>query len=731
MPYDRFMIAPINSGLQSDLKSYLIPDDAFASLNNAYVFRSRVRKRFGSKPMNTSVDPDIWQLHTRLRISLGVIAAGTHTLAGNVPGVVYGQGQTFSIGDQILIVNNAAAGLNNVLNNVVPAMTTATYDNTTGAYNFVFSNADYDGVTVYFYPSTPVMGFITYDLAQLNNNPTYAFDTQFAYQYAAGAWNRLGNARWSGTDSKFFWGVTWHGVTDNSNILFVTNFNQPDLIKYYDGAIWANLRPRISAAVGDTLDSCRILMVFKNRLIAFNTIENIGGINNYVNRARWCWNGDPLNATAWRADLPGHGDWLDAPTKEQIITAQILKDRLIVYFESSTWEFVYTGNEILPFRWQQINTELGCDSTFSQVPFDKVVLGVGNVGIMACNGANVERIDEKIPDLVFQIENGGGGPLRTAGIRDYFVEMVYWAYTSNINGASLTDPMFPNKVLVYNYRTGSWALNDDSITAFGYFYQLDGETWGTMGEEWGNVTDPWNSGLLSKNVKQIIAGNQEGFTFIIDVDNTRNSLSLQITDINIATTTFTVMDHNLNDGDYILIESALGTTGINNLIFQVVNPTRHTFKLVDCNPVGVYTGGGTITRVSVIDILTKQYNLYLDKGRNAFIAKVDFLVDREPYGQLTVKCYPSYSPEDLVNDGIANASILGTSVLELTPYTTIPLEASQEQFWHPVYFQSEGESVQFRLSLSDNQIRNPSYAFSDFQLNAFTIYAMPTTSRLQ
>ena len=57
-------------------------------------------------------------------------------------------------------------------------------------------------------------------------------------------------------------------------------------------------------------------------------------------------------------DLPGFGNAIDAATQEAIVSAEFLKDRLIVYFERSTWELVYTGNQIYPFTWQKINTEL-------------------------------------------------------------------------------------------------------------------------------------------------------------------------------------------------------------------------------------------------------------------------------------------------------------------------------------------------------------------------------------
>lgn len=39
MAFDRFLIAPMQSGLQTNLRPWLIQDDAFSQLNNAYLFR--------------------------------------------------------------------------------------------------------------------------------------------------------------------------------------------------------------------------------------------------------------------------------------------------------------------------------------------------------------------------------------------------------------------------------------------------------------------------------------------------------------------------------------------------------------------------------------------------------------------------------------------------------------------------------------------------------------------
>src|SRR5690606_1512380 len=135
----------------------------------------------------------------------------------------------------------------------------------------------------------------------------------------------------------------------------------------------------------------------------------------------------PLDTNAWNPNATD-ANFVDATTTESIVTVEFVKVRLIVYFERSTWEVVYTSNYLYPFLWQKINTQLGVESTFAIVPFDTVAIGVGNVGIHACTGANVDRIDEKIPDAVYAIHNTESGVERVYGIRDYYVEMVYWTF---------------------------------------------------------------------------------------------------------------------------------------------------------------------------------------------------------------------------------------------------------------------------------------------------------------
>jgi len=755
---DRFFIGPYNSGLVRDKKPFLIPDEAFETLRNVYVFRDRVKKRFGSRVMNGSVDPTVQQLYSRFRVKLnnlyGNPAAtnGAGDFTGTVPVsapltpiATPAIGQLFSVGDDIFTVN--------ALGNPAALLSTGagagTFDTTTGA--LVITGAS-PATDVYYYPALPVMGLITRDNNAINNEDVIGFDTCFAYQYSGIAWERLDPAYyWTGTNSDFFWGENWRGNLPQERALFVTNYTAADGMAYLDPttSTFTQLAPYyINEGPGPLhfqVVSARIIVPFQGRLVLLNTIEQVAaGDATFRNRARWSQNGNPLevgnpaiaNDGGWLEPprVFGRGDHLDAPTSEAIVSASILKDRLIVYFERSTWELVYTSNQVLPFVWQTINIELGAESTFSVVPFDKALLGIGDVGVHSCNGANVDRIDEKIPDYVFELQNINQGPERVYGVRDYSTEMVYWAVAVE---TSQVPTIYPNQVLVYNYRNGSWAINDDSITCFGQ-YQFDTTLrWNSTYTSWEDSSFSWNSGLNNALSRNIIAGNQQGFTFIIDNDinqTSTNAHALSVTDITEAgyIAVLTIVDHNLTLGDFILVDYLQADNDpnntieqVNNRIYQVAPNSKDEIAIqVETNfdPGAVYLGGGTVRRVSQIYLKTKQYNFYLDQGVSFTINKIDFLVDKAPSGQVTVNTYTNSASI------IADASILTTAAYSAT---YAPMEQWQESVWHTLYPNAHGSFLQFEITVDDEQILDRFIADADFVLNAMVISSSVTASRLQ
>lgn len=733
---DRFLIGPMNSGLETDLKPFVIADDAYARLDNAYIFRGRIRKRFGSRYLNSQQG----QLNSRLRVQVGTLAAPISP----VPGNKFNIGQMFSVGpDTFTVWQNGAMLSSNPLAN-------GTFNTATGAFTIV--DPSQPGITpIYWYPSEPVMGIVRYEVVDSLTDPTIAFDTQFSYQYAGGAWVNLPSVPpaglWTGSNSQFFWTTTWIGITPDIRLLFVVNNNAADQIQYWNNVAWTRLLPQIDATP-NFLFTAKIVVVFKGRLVFLNTSEgpNLAGARQFTNRARWSVYGDPTGVNAFRQDIPGQGNFIDAATLEDIVSAQFIKDRLIVFFEKSTWEFAYTGNQVQPFTWQKLNTELGAEATFSSVPFDKVILTIGNVGIHACNGVNVERIDNKIPDTVFDIHTGTSAVERVAGIRDYFVEQVYWTFP-NVN-ADINSSTFPNKVLVYNYKTGSWAFNDDSITAFGYFYADDSSaiSWDSL-ISWDTDTT-WSSGISQPQAQLVIAGNQEGYTFIVDAQETSNAFALQLTNLTLDMdddVICTVINHNMNTGDFVKLQD------LNGLIFvELPLPPFEIVEIIDANSFiilspliaaaleagQIYAGGGTVARASRIDILTKQFNPYMKQGRNVYLSKVDFLIDRTEQGEIAVDFLVGTANDSisLTQAGIDNGVLLGNGVLTTAPYPISPFntyEQQQDQLWHPVYFQADGLTVQLRIYLNDDQMQDNDIVDSPFQLHMMILNTQRTSYRPQ
>lgn len=758
MPWDKFLIAPITQGQQTNVKPWLIMDDAFVNLRNVFTWRGRIRKRFGGRVMNGSKSSATQQQFTRLRINVATTAAVSGDLVATVmPGAVWKIGQIFSVGNTYFTVYQAAGAT------LTTGAATATFDTATGTL-VITGNTENPSTAVFFYPAEPVMCLGTYDVSDSSDEVLIAFDTQFAYEFTyATGWNIAGpippaanSGLWdqaSNQNADFHWVANYRGTNSYDFLMFVTNNRTLNVgtnangIKYWDGTNWTTLSTAATMPINgnanpDYIDTCKLILPFKNRLCLFNTTEQIWNGAAYVartfrNRVRFSQNGSPIATDAWREDISGKGDFLDAPVKESILSAEFLKDRLIVYFEASTWELVYTGNEILPFQWQQINTELGAESMNSIIPFDKAVLGFGNNGIHDCNGINVTRIDQMIPDTIFDVNNANSGIDRVAGIRDYWVQMVYWTYNANQEQTNFNQK-YPNRVLVYDYIQGTWAYNDDSITAFGnYQYQQD-LTWADIESQWLEMNEVWDDPSFNDRFKSVIAGNQEGFTFIVDNDRNNNCMSLSITNITYVANvvTFTCVDHNLTDDSFVYLsnitDSGVGAnlgTIFNGNIFQVNTTTADEFEVIlqvpTPNPVGTYTGGGTVQRVSALQITSKQYNFYNKIGQQVALQKIDFYVDNSRTGEISMAIGVSSADFDLVIDAQTNGTLLGNNVLTTSPYPTKPLETQQDRFWHTLYFNASGENFQLSLAFSEEQITDPDIAFADFQLNAFIFYVMP------
>jgi hypothetical protein len=737
-----FAIVDLRDGARRDATPFLLNNDAFPVLENAYLFRGRIERR----SCTTAVGND-----GRLKGTPGVTnGAGVITLldgpsTGGIPtGVV-----SFLINGDTLTDPGGASPV--VL--LTTGVTTGTLDRATGVLT---TNAA--GATVVYFPSRPVMGLTVLEQAAINDELLMAYDTRYSYLFDQGtnefifqntfANNAANQFVWTGTNTDFFWTTNYRSAywaTNNIAGFHAAQTASPlaegDGIRWYGtitGAAptsgWRNFNPPITAT--EFLNGGLIILPYKDRLVVLNTLEgvNLAGTTRFPQRARWSQNGTPFysafpdgqsaQADAWRSDIVGKGGFIDAPTAEVIVSAEFVKDTLIVYFERSTWQLVYTGNETLPFVWQKINTELGCESTFSKVPFDRGVFAVGNYGIITCDSVNVLRIDQKIPDEVFQIQNKNDGVKRIYGIRDYNAQLVYWTYpilSDEDKQATTYDLTYPNQVLVYNYLDGSWAEFDDCFTCFGFWQRFSDVTWAQLNRSWESSNFSWNSGVLQARYPDVIAGNQRGFVFVFSqLQNLgQNAPSIPISDINPATRLITAPDHNFMNNDYVLITGVQGTTGINNVIYKVTQATASTFILDTGTFVTAYTGGGLITHIPNILIQTKEFNPYYQNGDSVRVNYIDILIDRTTDGQFDCEFYSNSQTSVPLRLPTELATVL------TSPEPSPSYSSNQARIWHRIYTNTFGSFFQNEFVMNDTQMKDIDITTSNIRIHALIYYISP------
>ena len=682
MTYSPLTISGFKAGLTQQREEFLLPDDAYPVLENAYVWREQLVQKSGVQLLGrlqrnivnnlglgntndssisfTTTFADILTTlgftETNAEIVPGSVVI---TVTGSAAGTLTDQGNGFFVGTGFL--KGGTTPVTSTINYVTGALTIVVTQ--TGRAPSPIS------ITFSYAPGLPVMGARTKEEQSSATDISIFFDQVYAYIFdetvlAFEEW--IPGITWSGTDYQFFWTTNyWVGV-GNTKIFWATNGSgangaAADPIRYTNGTAWIDFAPQIDAATPNPnlLNQCLCLLPFRGRLLAFNTYEgtSLASSLNYSNRIRWAAIGTPFtgpdsvivfgvqNPNAWRDDIRGQGGFLDIPTSEDIISVGFVRDNLVIYCENSTWQLRYTGRSIAPFQIEKVNSELGTLGTFSSVQFDTSLVGFGDKGIVECDSYQSTLIDIKIPDLVFFYQHENHGPTRVHGIRNFVKRLAYWTFPSATN-----DRTYPNQRLVYNYENDSWALFTDSLTVLGTYQVQSSRTWLNTDLSWIECDFTWLDTPDATPV--IVGGNQQGF--VLQLDQTiGNDISLSITGITSNgsdPTTITSPNYNLDDGTVIEIYDIPAGTPYSNLNFAntlpfnnvfsiirdpndpqnkfqlyVYNPTTDKFDLNQVDASQVYVGGGKIAVRDNFFIQSKKFN-YVDQGQSIQMGYIDMLM---------------------------------------------------------------------------------------------------------
>lgn len=690
MGLESVIISGYKSGVIKNKKPFLLTDDAFQGLTNAYCYREEIRKRQGLKYVgrfrraftdeslgNSQASP--WSINTLYSTLTTPITPETYAeiQAGSV--VI-----TIQAGPDIVFTDQGDGTLtsptlgNSGTINYLTGVITLTHTAGAGVATIV---------SFAYYPTLPAMGIKTREVTGLNDEQTIWFDTKYAYINVGTNFQEFlpaSGVTWDGNDSDFFWTCNYRGSDAGTRLFFVTNFNNSagSPMRYTDGVTWSSaFEPAVDST--NFIFTARILIPYYGRLLALNVYEgpDRGSAINYYNRCRFSQIGSPIAADAWRVDIRGKGGLIDAPVDEDIVSATFYKNTLIVRFERSTWRLQYIGEYGTPFIWERISSDFGSESTFSSVLFDSGVLDVGDKAITGSSGNDVQRIDLDIPDTVYTFKNADNGVKRVHGIRDFKKELVYWCYPdyTNLN----ENQKFPNQTLVYNYRNNTFAFFRNNVTCYGNFQYQTGITWDRADIFWSDSNVYWDSGYQS-NYPVIVSGNQHGFAHFYgypdvqtEADSTINANdqeSLAVRDVVVTdVVTLTIPDHNLTDGEVIYLTGLVyqgGSTDLNDEIYFVQFVDKDNIVLFkynqsigdiandfDVNNSGTYVGGGVVALFPKMEIVTKDFNPAKAIGQNIVTSYIDFLFDVSAPANINVQMIMNTDANNIGNLLIGNTNV--------------------------------------------------------------------------
>jgi hypothetical protein len=775
--YSPLRITGMASGLVQKREEFLLPDDAYPKLRNAYVWRERIKRKQGTLLLGrlqrkVAVANALTAGSINLKSVLGLestatIVPGSISLIGSADGTTYTDPN-----ENGTLTATGGTGTGGTINYV------------TGVITILAGGGETLTGTVDYYPGLPVMGIRTREQQNSLQDQTIFFDQKYAYVFdgASNAFEEfIPGTTWNASNetvagASFFWSTNWWVsqttipgtetplfTTSNRKLFWETNNTGQfgglaDPPRITDGVTWVNFyddgtpanTPWAQIDATSYLVNWLSMLPFRGRLVTFNTWEGTNATNaaNYPNRIRWSTIGNPFIPYAagppatgsWRDDIRGQGGFLDIPTSEDIISIGFVRDNLVIYCEHSTWQLRYTGRSIAPFQVERVNSELGGEGPFSAIQFDTSLIGVGDKGIVECDSYKSDRIDIKILDFVFEIQNENNGPRRVHGIRDFINRLAFWTVPLSAEYDAATNPdddIFPNIRLVYNYENDSWAIFTDSLTTLGTYQPQSSRTWLTTPIPWDQCNFSWVA-TQAMGQPDIVGGNQQGYVEYLDYQTT-NDVSLSITGVEPNTTSPTVItspNHNFQTGMVIGIRDIPSGTPYDNLnggVYAVVlgdnaglqpqnkfrlftyNATNNQFSTPQLDvPDGDYVGLGQIYIRDNFNIVSKKFN-FLDEGQNIQFGYLDILMDATPEdepGAISLNVYLDY------NDIEATNTLPNNRIVDATPQgipdtffnSVIPTSNSAfnqvggSKFWTRVYCPTRGNFITLEYTFSNAQM---------------------------
>ena len=382
----------------------------------------------------------------------------------------------------------------------------------------------------------------------------------------------------TGDNTNFFWSENWDhdGASDTT---YITNNKDP--IQIYNGTHLRQLSVDIGtdaarAGVND-LNSCLLIIVFKERVILFSTNES--GVD-YFQRARWSTIKDPQS---WLT-----ANFKDAPTSDIIKAVDFIGEELYIWFERSVWRFEYTADPSDPFEWTRVSDTEGSAAQMSLVTQDDRQFAIGVARIQVSNGRDVVAADGIIPDFTLTW-NQDSLPYSNSLLLDE-EKHILMSYASD--GAASDDSdqpddgnVYPDRAVVLNYEEQNYATYGLPIHTMGFSNVESDLTWDDITDAWEDIDYAWNAGQNKSGFPTTLMGNHLGKIFQLDSAGSDDGSAIEFEAVGGRWNPYTKKGHKAKLGyiDFLVDVDASVTFDVLNYINT--DTTEFQTKTITCTAV--------------------------------------------------------------------------------------------------------------------------------------------------
>ena len=345
----------------------------------------------------------------------------------------------------------------------------------------------------------------------------------------------------TGNSTDFFWAENWDhdGASETT---YITNNKNP--IQIYDGTYLRQLSIDIGTdamrAGVNNVNSCLLIILLKERIVIFSTNENG---TDFFQRARWSGVKDPQS---WLTN-----NFKDAPTSDIMKSADFIGDELYIWFETSVWRFVWTGDLVDPFQWIRVSNTDGTIAQMSLVTKDQNQYAVGANRIQLSDGRDVVAADAKIPDFILDW-NQDSLPYSNGVILDEERQIHFTFASASALSDDADQPddgrVYPDSSLVLNYEDFGFATYSLPIHTFGFSSVESDLTWDDVTAAWEDIDFSWNAGQAKSGFPTTLFGNHLGKVFQMNFGGADNGSDIEFRAVMAQMNPFVTIGHQVKLG---------------------------------------------------------------------------------------------------------------------------------------------------------------------------------------